>query len=187
MKTINQWIVAGAAVVFLGMGANQAMAQRGGGNFDPAQMQQRMMDRYKEQLEVKSDDEWKIISVRITKVIEARTSLGRGGFQNRRGGGGPGGAPGATDAGGDPNQNRRNRGGNNGGGFGAPAEVDPTAEALQKAIDAKAPAEEIKAKLAAYRASRKDKQARLEKAQDELRQVLSLRQEGIGVLAGLLQ
>ena len=176
--------MAGAAVVFFGMGANQALAQRqGGGNFDPAQMQQRMMDRYKEVLEVKSDDEWKIISERVTKVMDARRNLGAGagGLFGRRTGGGPGGAPGATDPGADNNQNRRNR-----GGF-TPTEPDPAAEALQKAIEAKAPAEEIKAKLAAYRASRKDKEAKLEKAQDELRQVLSLRQEGMAVLAGLLQ
>ena len=185
MKTFNQWIVAGAAVVFLGLGATQALAQRqGGGNFDPAQMQQRMMDRYKEQLEVKSDDEWKIISERVTKVMDARRNLGGGNLFGRRTGGGPGGATGTNDPSADnQNQNRRNRG----GGIFGPTEPDPAAEALQKAIDAKAPAEEIKAKLAAYRASRKDKQAKLDKAQDELRQVLSLRQEGMAVLAGLLQ
>src|SRR5258708_4479296 len=102
MKTFNQWIVAGAAVVFLGMGASQALAQRGG-NFDPAQMQQRIMDRYKEQLKVKSDDEWKIISERIMKVMEARVSLGngRGGFMGRRGGGAPGATTGTNDTTGD--------------------------------------------------------------------------------------
>ncbi|MBI3882248.1 MAG: hypothetical protein HY301_19590, partial [Verrucomicrobia bacterium] len=36
--------------------------QRGGGNFDPAAMRQRMMDRMKETFEVTNDDEWKIIS-----------------------------------------------------------------------------------------------------------------------------
>jgi hypothetical protein len=28
------------------------------GNFDPEQMRQRMMERYREQLEIKNDDEW---------------------------------------------------------------------------------------------------------------------------------
>ena len=105
---------------------------------------------------------------------------GRGGIMGRRGGGGPGGTTGTNNQSADnQNQNRRNRGGG-GGGFGQ-TEPDPAAEALQKAIEAKAPSEEIKAKLAAYRASRKDKQAKLEKLQDELRQVLSLRQEGLAV------
>jgi len=82
-------------------------------------------------------------------------------------------------------------GGNGGGGgdrnrfFGG--EPNPDAEALQKAIEAKAPAEEVKAKLAKYRESRKAKEAKLAQAQDELRKVLSVRQEASAVLAGLLQ
>ena len=46
---------------------------------------------------------------------------------------------------------------------------------------------EIKTKLAKYRESQKTKQANLEKAQAELRQVLSVRQEANAVLMGLLQ
>src|SRR6266436_3658429 len=64
------------------------------GNFDPAQFRQRMMDRYKERLEVKSDDEWKIISERIEKVTQAQRDArlgGFGGFGGGRRGGGPGG------------------------------------------------------------------------------------------------
>jgi len=46
-----------------GAGGGQAAPggnrQRGqGGNFDPAQMQQRMMERYKERLDITSDDDW---------------------------------------------------------------------------------------------------------------------------------
>ena len=62
----------------------------GRGNFDPAQFQQRMMDRYKEQLEVTSDDEWKIIGDRVEKVMIAQreASMGRrGGFGGGRRGG----------------------------------------------------------------------------------------------------
>ncbi len=36
-----------------------------GGNFDPAQMRQRMAERMREQFGVKDDTEWKLISERI--------------------------------------------------------------------------------------------------------------------------
>ncbi len=64
---------------------------------------------------------------------------------------------------------------------------DPEVEALQKAIEAKADPEEIKAKLANLRSARKEKQAKLEKAQEDLRGVLTARQEAIAVVMGLLQ
>ena len=64
---------------------------------------------------------------------------------------------------------------------------NPDAEALQKAIEAKASNEEIKGKLAKYREGQKTKQAALTAAQDELRKVLSVRQEASGVMLGLLQ
>ena len=48
-------------------------------------------------------------------------------------------------------------------------------------------ADDIKDKLATYRASAKQKEAQLEKAQDELRQLLSVKQEARAVLMGLLK
>jgi hypothetical protein len=45
----------------------------------------------------------------------------------------------------------------------------------------------VKAKLATYRASTKQKEAQLEKAQEELRQLLSVKQEARAVLLGLLK
>ncbi|KAB2671273.1 MAG: hypothetical protein DVB31_05135 [Verrucomicrobia bacterium] len=153
-----------------------------GGNFDPAAMRQRMSERMKEQFGVKDDAEWKLISERVEKVTDARREVGgRGmfGMMGRGGPGGPGGAPGGApgaDAAG---------GGRRGGGFGGT--TSPEAEALQKAIEANAPADEIKTKLAKYRASQKDKQAKLDKAQEELREVLSSKQEAQAVLMGLLK
>lgn len=147
-------------------------------NFDPAQMRQRMMERYREQLEVTDDAEWKLIEGRIEKVITARMEVGGGGFFGRRGGpGGPGGQGGGGQGG--DNTQRRPR------GFGADA--SPEGEALQKAIEAKAPADEVKSKLAKLRESRKAKEVQLEKAQEDLRKVLSVRQEAQAVLAGLLK
>ncbi len=145
----------------------------GGRNFDPAQMQQRMLDRFKEMLEVSNDDEWKAISPRVTKVMEARrdsmSGMGRGMFGRGPGGGG-------NPPGGDQGQRR-------GGFFGAPS---PEAEALQKAIDSKASKAEMKAALDKYVAYRKTKQADLEKSQAALRELLTPRQEAIATLNGLL-
>jgi hypothetical protein len=58
--------------------------------------------------------------------------------------------------------------------------------ALRSAIEANAPADEIKAKLAKVREARKSKEAALESAQAELKKVLSVRQEATAVLMGLL-
>jgi Spy/CpxP family protein refolding chaperone len=141
----------------------------GFGNMDPAQRQQFMMDRTKETLEITDDKEWKALEPLVTKVMDARretlAGLGRG--FGRGGRGGPGG---------DNNAPR--------GGFGGTP--SPEAEALQKTIDAKAPNAEIKAALAKYVESRKVKQAALEKAQADLRKVLTPRQEALAALNGLL-
>ncbi len=87
------------------------------------------------------------------------------------------GRPSRGGEGGDQGGERRRFGG----------EPSPEAEALQKAIEAKASNDEIKAKLAKYRDAQKVKQANLEKAQSELRQVLSVKQEASAVMMGLLQ
>ena len=155
---------------------NRGPGGPGGGNFDPEQMRQRMMDRYREQFGIKDDAEWKIISERIEKVSTARREMGgRGGFPG--GFGGRGGAPAGAGAAGAAGGGR--------GGFGG----EPSAEAaaLQSAIENNASSDDIKAKLAKYRESQKEKEAKVAKAQDELRLVLSLKQEAAAVLAGLLK
>ena len=57
---------------------NRGDRQGGPGGFDPEQMRQRMMERYREQLEVTGDAEWKLIEERINKVSEARREAGTG-------------------------------------------------------------------------------------------------------------
>jgi len=138
-------------------------------------MRQRMMERYREALEVKSDDEWKVIQPRIQKVVEARAALGGGG--GRFFGRGPGGRGGNDGPGGGDRRGGR-------GGFGEPS---PEAESLQTAIDAKASSDEIKAKLAKLREANKQREATLAQAQEDLRKVLSVRQEAEAVLMGLLK
>lgn len=183
MKKLNQMLAVAGVAVVLGLSNGNLRAQegQGRGNFDPEQFRQRMMDRYKERLEVKSDDEWKIISERIEKVSKAQREARIGGFGGGRGGGrrgGPGG--GGADAAPAANDAARNR-----GGFGA--EPNPDADALEKALEAKASSDDLKAKLAKLRDGQKEKEAKLAKAQDELRQVLSVRQEANAVLMGLLR
>ena len=142
----------------------------GGFGGDPAEFQQRMMERTKETLEITDDTEWKAIEPLVAKVMEARreqlTANIRGFGRGNRGGG-----------------DNNDRGGRGGGAFGTPS---PEAEALQKAIDAKASNAEIKAALAKYEAARKAKLAVLEKAQADLRKVLTPRQEAIAAMNGLL-
>jgi len=163
-----------------GGGGGQGGGQGGGGRgqrggFDPAQMQERMMEMYRERLEITSDDEWKAIQPLISNVSDARREVGSGFNRNmfRPPGGGRGG-----DQGGGGNGGRRGP-----GGFGEPSAEE---EALQKAIESKAPASDLKAAIAKLRDSKKAKEAKLAAAQENLRKVLTVRQEAQAVLMGLL-
>ena len=175
----NRIITLCAMAATLAIGSTSLMAQDNGGggggnfrrgNFDPAQMQQRMLERYQEELGFTNDTEWDAVKPLVQKVMDARrdamSGMGRGMF------GGP-----------------RNRGGDQGnrpprgGMFGQPS---PEAEALQKAIDDNAPASQIKDLLAKYKDSQKAKQAKLEAAQADLKAVLTTKQEAQATLMGLL-
>src|SRR5665213_1675385 len=84
-------------------------------------------------------------------------------------------------------QGGRGGGGGGGGGF-ASMFGQPSAEsqALQKAIEDKAPAAQLKTLIAKLQAVRKQKLAELAKAQEDLRAVLTTRQEAIAIMGGLL-
>jgi hypothetical protein len=151
-----------------------------GGNFDPAQMRERMMARVREEMDVKDDADWKPISDRVSKVMEAQREARSGGgmgmmFRPRRNANGDQGGDQAAAGGG------RGRGGP--GGFG---QTSPEHEALQKALENKASNDEVKAALAKYRDSHKAKQEKLQKAQEDLKKVLTVRQEATAVSLGLL-
>src|SRR5207253_1043028 len=106
----------------------------------------------------------------------------RGMFGGRGGrGGGP--DPAQSGTGGDSGGRRGFR-----GGFGGPfgGQPSPEAEGLQRAIDSKASNAEMKAALAKFLEARKTKQTELDKTQAELRKVLSVRQEAVASLMGLL-
>lgn len=200
----------GAAIWLLAGAGNLSAQDRP--NFDPAQMRERMLQRMRGQLEVKDDAEWKLISSRIAKVFEARRAVG-GGFGGPGPGGfgepgpgfggpgGPGGQGGPEGSGGGPGDQpppdgnnspdaRPTQGGPGPGGFGPGGpnrQSGPEMEALTKAIQAKAEAADIKAKLTQVREARKKKEADLAQAQEDLRQILSVRQEAIAVSVGLLK
>ena len=184
MKRLNLWLAVGSLAGLLCVGTQANAQDRGGrGNFDPAQFRERMMEDLRDRLEVKDDTEWKALEPLIGKVMDARMATFRGGM-------GPGGMGrmGRRNGGNDNNNAGGGGGGNGGGGrrnfFNQ--EPSPEAEALQRAIDGKASKDEMKAALAKYVEARKQKQAELEKAQADLRGVLTLRQEAIATMAGLL-
>jgi Spy/CpxP family protein refolding chaperone len=140
--------------------------------FDPQELQARMMNAFRERLGVQSDDEWAIISERLMKVMELRRAAG--------GPGGPGFIPGrgSPGGGGDPRAALMARAGRGGG--------SPEGQALQQAIADKLPDAEIKARLTKLRETRKKNETELAKAQEDLRAVLTIRQEALAVVAGLL-
>jgi hypothetical protein len=166
------WMAAMVLGLMLALGGpamaqdNQPAGGRGNrGNFDPAQMRERMMTRLKEQLGA-NDEEWKVLAPKVEKVMTAQT--------NSRGGGGFGGG----------------RGGRGGGGGGDNAPQTPVAKAsaeLRAALEANAPAEEIAKKLAAYRDARNKAREELAAAQKELKELLTAKQEAQLVVSGTLE
>ncbi len=190
MRTQN-WLVAAGVGAALCLSASNGLAQNNGGgggggggrggrqrNFDPAQRQQQMMEGIKARLEVNNDDEWNALQPMIQKVMDARrdsfAGMGRGMWTWA-------GRSGRSRRGRRPRRGRRQR---HAGGRGG--EPSPEAEALRKAIDAKASTGEIKAALTRYVESRKAKAEQLKTAQENLRKVLTARQEAIATLDGLL-
>jgi hypothetical protein len=152
-----------------GGGGGQGGGGGGRGNFDPAAMQQRIMDNVRAELNFTNDTDWSAVQPLVQKVMDARRDVGFGNmgrlFGRNRGGGGGG--------------NRRG-----GGMFGG--QPSPEQDALQKAIDEDAPGAQIKDLLAKYEDAKKEKQAKLAQAQADFRAVLSSKQEAQATLLGLL-
>lgn len=167
----------GAATVALAQ-TNSDDARRRGGEQDgnrrggsAQDMQGRMLSALRDRLGVTNDEEWTVISERLMKLMELRRSMPGASFGGFRGGPPSGG--GEASGRGFPS-----RGGRTGG--------SPEAEALQAAVNDKMPEAEIKARLARLRQTKKANEAKLEQAQEELRAVLTVRQEAMAVLLGLL-
>ena len=168
-------VVMPAVIVALLMAgiASVTLAQEGGQGgrrrFDPGQMRQRYMDRIKETLGA-SDEEWAVLEPRIQKVQELSMQTragGRGGMFGGRGARGGGDAP-------------------------APEReltpVQTATQGLQTILeDEAASAEDIQAKLTALREAREKAKQEVAKAQAELREVLTIRQEAQLVVMGMLE
>jgi hypothetical protein len=188
MKMKNLLTVCGVAAALM-LSAGGILAQPGGGfgggpggggfggggfrNFDPAQMQQMMMDNIREQLNFTNDADWNAVQPLIQKVLDAQRAVGFGGGMRGmfgRGRGGRGGGPGGGFGGGNNPFNQPN----------------PERDALQQALDDNAPAAQVKQLLDKYETSQKTKRAALESAEADLRKVLSVQQEAQATLSGLL-
>ena len=131
-----------------------------------------MIDNYRQQFAFTNDEEWNAIRPLIQKVLDAQQEVrqfsGRGGRGGFGGPGGPGGGPGGF--------------GGRGGPFGG--QSNPSADALQAAIDSNSK-EKITAALVKYREARKQAQDKLTATQDGLKKFLTLKQEAIAVRLGL--
>jgi hypothetical protein len=176
---MNKLALLAAAALALGSFTTTSSAQepkqRGGEDF-----RNRMVENLRTLLDVKNEDEWKLLYARLEKVREARDevravsgdfrllfNIGRTGEQ---GGAAPGG----------------DRGGRGPGGFGG-GTPNPDSEALSKAITTKAPTDELKQRMARVREARKAAEAKHEKLAEELRQLLTVRQEAALVAVGMLK
>jgi len=156
----------------------------GGRQFDPQRMRQMMEQRMQEMLGA-TDQEWKVLGPRVMKVQDLSrqaTGGGRGMMMFGRGGRGVQGAsqgnrPGA------PQGNRPDGRGMNR----ELTEVEKIQRELQTTLENTATTpDQIKEQLTRLRAAREKAKQELAKAQQDLRQVLTLRQEATLVLMGML-
>ena len=139
-----------------GAGAGTAGGRPGRGGFN-------MMDTVKQQLGV-TDDEWTVLQPKLQKVMELSRDARGGGMRGR---------------------------GPRGGDTAAPAQptsdVQDKATALRTALENKdADPKDIARKVAALRDARERAKADLVKAQGELKELLTARQEAHLVLMGML-
>ena len=142
--------------------------QRGGFNME--ELRKRMDGMLKDSLKA-TEDEWTILQPLVEKVQsrqrEEMTSRFAGLVGNLFGGRGGSGGP---------------------GGLGGDRGSSPESQALRTALESSSVSpEELNAKLAALRESRKKAAAEMEAARAELRKVVSVRQEAVLVSMGILE
>jgi hypothetical protein len=142
------------------------------GRFNPAQFQQRMMQRFKEALGA-TDQEWAVIQPKLQKVMDLSRQLRgpgmRGMFFGRFG---------------------RGRFGQNapqGAPTPPPTPLEKATTDLQTTLgNPQATSDEIKGKLTALRAAREKVQEQLDAANKDLKSVLTIRQEAVLVMHGII-
>ncbi|MBN2128435.1 MAG: hypothetical protein JW741_03025 [Sedimentisphaerales bacterium] len=169
-------------------GRRQGAAPGGGpgggpGGFDPARMREMMSQRLQQQLGA-SDDEWKVMGPRVMKVMELNRDASGGGMgrmfmrgrPGQRGGQGDRQRPGQ----GDRQRPERPQGREQ-------SAVESAADQLQTTLENEsASPDDIKKQLTTLRGAREKAKQELAKAQLELRQICTLRQEAELVLMGML-
>ena len=160
----------GFTMPVLAQDAGNGGGRGGGGRRTAEEMRQRAADRMKEALGA-NDEEWKALSPLLEKVTTAERQLRFGGMMGMGGGWGRG----------------RN---NDGGGSAAAVADNPVAKATQELRtvleDKSAIAEQIASKLSALRAAREKAKEEVAKAQKELKELLTQRQEATLVMMGIL-
>jgi hypothetical protein len=161
-----------AVLLAIGLGRQNAAAQNFP-NFDPQQIQQmikqvqqQFLTSLRDQMEVTNDTEWNAMEPLLSKVVQAETESLIGGM------GGMG--------------MMRMFMGNRGGNIPGLSQSDPEGEALQKLLDDGAPTRQVRDALARYNDARKRKADELTRNREQLRKILTPRQEAILVLTGLL-
>lgn len=185
-KTVRLLALAGVAcAILIGSGSVSAQdqpPQQGNRNRGPGgpggqggqrpsmeDMRKRMSDRLRELMEVKDDAEWQLLEPRIQKVMELNRETRFSSMSVL-----------FSQPGGDNNGGGRS---SRFGGGTTPPEVDD----LRKAIEGKAGEGDVKVRLERLREARKGKEAAIEQAQEELRKLLTSKQEAVAVLVGLLK
>ena len=146
-----------------------AFCQPGGGGGGPnfAGMRQQMLDRMKEMMGA-SEDEWKVLGPKIEAIqtLQTQASNRMGMIKAMFGGNLPPGFP-ANDS---------------------PSPVELKAADLQEAIDnSTTNADTLKARLASLREARDKARADLARAQNDLKDLVTARQEAALVLMGVLE
>jgi hypothetical protein len=136
-----------------------------GGRSKPAEAEARAQARLREQLEVADDAEWQVIADRINQVVEARRRIWAGSAVSR-------GSPASLDI------KKRS--------FRKETSAHPERDTLRTGLKDKLPDAEIRTRLAKAHEVHTQNEARLTRAEADLRAVLTVRQEAVAVLAGLL-
>ena len=157
-----------------GNGGDQPRRQRGGPEgerrFDPEQMRQRMIEALKERLGT-DEEEWQVMEPKITRLVAAQQELRAGGM--RGGPGGPGGPGGRGGEGQEPEN---------------ASELAKAASSLRETLrNEQAPAEEITKNLEAFRAAREKAETELQAAREDLKGIVTARQEATLVMMGMLE
>lgn len=135
-------------------------------NFDPAQFRQQMSERMKEMLG-SSDDEWKVIEPRLDKVMQLQRETRGGGMSFMFG-------------------RSRDRGSSSSSSRSESAVAKAQADLRSALEDKSISADEIAKRLANYRQAKEQAKQDLAKAQADLKELLSQRQEAQLVMMGML-